>query len=257
MAFFNSKLKNDRIDSILGRYNMKLAKYLEVYSEIKRRIVEDVYKVGDKLPSGEDIGTEFGVSRLTVKKGMDMLVNEGVIHSRSGYGTVVLRKPITNSKIFGPNDGLLDVVGSEHVESDVHKFSIELPSEEIAEKLNITTKDYIYNIVRSRKVDNNPYSLEQTFMPLIVIPGLEPKHLKSSVYNYIRNELMLQIKSSHIRLKGDLANKRDKEILGVDVGHFMIEIEKVVSLASGQPFEYSITRHLYEDFSFESVTVDN
>ena len=236
---------------------MKIAKYMEVYTEIKTRIIDDVYKVGDKLPSGEEIGAEFGVSRLTVKKGMDMLVSEGVLHSRSGYGTVVLRKPISNSRIFGPNDGLLEVVGSEHVESEVHKFSIELPSKTVAEKLNISSKDYIYNIVRSRMVDDKPYSLEQTFMPLVVIPGLEPKHLKSSVYAYIRNELKLQIKSSHLNLKGDLANEKDNKILGVDIGHFMIEIEKVVSLASGVPFEYSITRHLYEDFSFESVSVDN
>ncbi len=236
---------------------MKLAKYMEVYTEIKKRIIDDTYKVGDKLPSGESIGNEFGVSRLTVKKGMDMLVTEGVLHSRSGYGTVVLRKPINNSRIFGPNDGLLAVIGSEHVASEVHKFSIELPSNTVAEKLNITSKDYIYHIVRSRMVDDKPYSLEQTFMPLAIIPGLEPKHLKSSVYGYIRNELNQQIKSSHLKLKGDLANEKDNKILGVDIGHFMIEIEKVVSLASGTPFEYSITRHLYEDFSFESVSVDN
>ncbi len=236
---------------------MKMAKYLEIYSEIKARIIDDVYKVGEKLPSGEEIGEEFGVSRLTVKKGMDMLVSEGVLHSRSGYGTEVLRKPINNSRIFGPNDGLLQVIGSEHVASDVHEFSIELPSKKVAEKLNITSKDYIYKIVRSRKVDDNPYSLEQTFMPLAVIPGLESKHLKSSVYQYIRQELKLQIKSSHLKLRGDIATQQDHEILGVDLGHFMIEIEKVVSLASGVPFEYSITRHLYEDFSFESVIVDN
>lgn len=236
---------------------MKKAKYLVVYTEIKSRIINDIYKVGDMLPSAQEIGQEFGVSRLTVKRGMDMLVSEGVVHSRSGYGTVVLRKPINNSRIFGPSDGLLEVIGKEHVESEIHKFSIELPSQKVAEKLDITSKDYIYNIVRSRTVDGEPYSLEQTFMPLVVIPGLELKHLKSSVYQYIRNELKLQIKSSHIKLRGDIATIQDHEILGVDKGHFMIEIEKVVSIASGTPFEYSITRHLYEDFSFESVIIDN
>ena len=38
-------------------------------------------------------------------------------------------------------------------------------------------------------------------MPLSVIPGLEPKHLKRSVYGYITNELGLEIKSSHIWIK--------------------------------------------------------
>lgn len=235
---------------------MNKPKYLQVYTEIKKRIIDDVYKIGDMLPSGQDLGIEFGVSRLTVKKGLDMLVSEGVIHSRSGYGTVVLRKPIDNSKIFGPIDGLLKVVGSEHVESEIHKFSIELPDKHIAKKLNITEKDYIYNIIRTRRIDTKPYSIEQTYMPIVVIPGLEPIHLEESIYQYIRNDLDLDIKSSHYKLRGVTASKEDEEILGVDEGYFMIEIEKVVSLSSGVPFEYSITKHIYEDFVFESVTID-
>ncbi len=93
-------------------------------------------------------------------------------------------------------------------------------------------------------------------MPIVVIPGLEPLRLEESIYQYIRNDLGLNIKSSHYKLKGVLSTKKDEEILGVNEGHFMIEIEKVVSLASGIPFEYSITKHVYEDFIFESVTVD-
>ena len=72
----------------------------------------------------------------------------------------------------------MSVVGEEHVDSEIHTFSIELPSKKVAEMLQIDEKDYIYNIVRSRFVDQQPYSLEQTFMPLSIIL-LVPKHLKN------------------------------------------------------------------------------
>ena len=58
-------------------------------------------------------------------------------------------------------------------------------------------------------------------------------------------------------MKGVLASEFDAKILGIEQGGFMIEIEKSVSLASGTPFEYSITRHLYQDFIFEAVFVEN
>ncbi len=93
-------------------------------------------------------------------------------------------------------------------------------------------------------------------MPLAVIPGLEPKHLKKSVYAYITNELGLEIKTSHIRIKGDTASEFDAKILKIDPGEFMIEIDKVVALSSGKPFEYSVSRHLYQDFVFEAVFVE-
>ena len=50
-----------------------------------------------------------------------------------------------------------------------------------------------------------------------------------------------------------MANDFDAEILSVKPGEFMIEVDKVVSLSSGVPFEYSLSRHLYKDFIFEAV----
>lgn len=235
----------------------KRPKYLEVYLDIKRKITMGEFKIGEKLPTGDELAKQYGTSKLTIKKGIDMLVSEGVVRSRSGFGTEVLRKPIDNSKVFGPNEGLFSVMGEEHVDSEIHTFSIELPSKEVAEKLQIDAKDYVYNIIRSRFIDKQPYSIEQTFMPLALIPGLEPKHLKKSVYLYITEELGLEIKTSHIWIKGDVATAFDAQILGIEKGAFMMEVDKVVSLASGVPFEYSLSRHMYDDFVFEAVFVEN
>lgn len=234
----------------------KLPKYMEVYIDIKKKIEEDVYQIGEKLPAGEILAKKYETSKLTVKKGLDLLVSEGILHSRSGFGTEVLRKPIDNSKVFGPSDGLFNVVGEEHVHSEIHTFSIELPSKKVQDMLKIGEKEYIYNIVRSRFIDHKPYSLEQTFMPLSIIPGLEPKHLQKSVYSYITKDLGLEIKASHIWIKGDKATEFDAKILGIERDEFMIEVEKVVSLTSGTPFEYSVTRHLYNDFIFEAVFME-
>jgi len=235
----------------------KIPKYMEVYLDIKEKIMNGYYSIGEKLPAGGELATEYKTSKLTVKKGLDLLVSEGVLRSRSGFGTEVIRAPIDNSKVFGPNEGLFSVVGEEHVKSEIHNFSIELPSEKVADLLKISSKDYVYNIIRSRFIDNQPYSIEQTFMPLSIIPGLEPKHLKKSIYSYITEELHLKIKDSHIWIKGDVATEFDARVLHIEKGDFMIEVDKVVSLSSGLPFEYSLSRHLYKDFIFEAVFVEN
>lgn len=235
----------------------KIPKYMEVYLDIKEKIMNGYYSIGEKLPAGGELAEEYKTSKLTVKKGLDLLVSEGVLRSRSGFGTEVIRAPIDNSKVFGPNEGLFSVVGEEHVKSEIHNFSIELPTEKVADLLKISSKDYVYNIIRSRFIDNQPYSIEQTFMPLSIIPGLEPKHLKKSIYSYITEELHLKIKDSHIWIKGDVATEFDARVLHIEKGDFMIEVDKVVSLSSGIPFEYSLSRHLYKDFIFEAVFVEN
>lgn len=233
----------------------KAAKYMEIYTDIKQKIIDGSYQIGDKLPSGGELAEKYQTSKITVKKGLDLLVAEGVLRRHSGFGTEVINLPLDHSKIFGPNESLYSTIGAEHVDSKIHTFSIELPSKKVAKMLKIDAKEYVYNIVRSRIVDNQPYSIEQTFMPLSIIPGLEPKHLEKSVYSYITDELNLDIKSSHVWLKGDLAKEEDAKILNIASGDFMIEVDKVVSLASGVPFEYSKSRHIYKDFIFEAIFV--
>ena len=95
----------------------KQPKYMEVYTEVKKKIANGTYQIGEKLPTGDELAHEYQTSKLTVKKGIDMLVSEGVLRTRSGFGTEVLRRPIDNSKVFGPNEGLFDLVGEEHVTS--------------------------------------------------------------------------------------------------------------------------------------------
>lgn len=235
----------------------KTYKYIEVYQDIKTKIACNEYVIGQKIPSGSELAIRYGCSNLTVKKGLDMLVKEGVLRRRSGFGTEVLRKPIERSLVSGPNIGLLNVLGEEHVDSKIHSFAIEQPSKKIAETLKISTSDYVYHIVRSRYIDSNPYSIEEIIMPLDLIPHLQPKHLKASIYKYIENELKLTIKTSHIRIRGDKANEFDALVLEIKPEQFIIEIEKIVYLDSGMPFEHSITRHLYNDFEFEAVFVEN
>lgn len=93
----------------------KIPKYMGVYLGVKKKITACEYPIGSKLPTGNELEIEYKTSKLTVKKGLDMLVSEGVLLSISGYRTEVLRLPIDNSKVFGPNEGLFNVVGEEHV----------------------------------------------------------------------------------------------------------------------------------------------
>lgn len=235
----------------------EMAKYMQIYMDIREKINQNHYEINEKLPDGNSLAAHYQCSKLTVKKALDMLVQEGMIIRRRGSGTFVKsHAPNANEFILSPLAGLADTVGSDHIHSTVAVFSIEKPSAEIAQKLEIEDA-YIYRIVRVREVDHRPYSIEHTFMPLSIIPGLEPKHLEGSVYNYIRETLHLRIKSNHVWIRGDRSNAEDSKLLNLKEPTFMMEIEKVGHLEDGRVFEYSITRHTYETFVFETVFVQN
>ena len=56
----------------------KNAKYMEVYLDVKKKIEDGTFIIGEKLPSGTELAKHYHTSKLTVKKGLDMLVSERV-----------------------------------------------------------------------------------------------------------------------------------------------------------------------------------
>lgn len=66
---------------------MKENKYVQIYNDIKKDIVEGVLKTGDKLMSKRDMSISSNVSIITVEHAYELLEEEGYITSkeRSGY----------------------------------------------------------------------------------------------------------------------------------------------------------------------------
>lgn len=71
---------------------MKTPRYLEMKHLLKERIRRGEYKVGDRLPSENELASQLGISRHTVLKGMAQLMAEGWIERYQGKGTFVARR---------------------------------------------------------------------------------------------------------------------------------------------------------------------
>ncbi|MGC4432265.1 GntR family transcriptional regulator, partial [Streptococcus suis] len=66
------------------------SKYEEIANIIRERIADGTYPVDSMLPTQSELTKEFGVSRMTIKKAVEILTIEGLIFSKQGNGTKVL-----------------------------------------------------------------------------------------------------------------------------------------------------------------------
>lgn len=231
-------------------------KYKVIYDNIKDKINKKIYKANERIPDGGTLAQEFNCSKLTVTKALDLLVQEGMLIRIQGSGTYVKENFSSRTTVeLTKNSGYSKKFGKEHLKSSVVEFSIITPSAYVAEKLNIND-EFVYKIIRLRSVDDVPQILEETYMPIYVIPGLKEKHLEDSIYDYINNELKYKIQSTHFSIKGDKANSFDQKYLNLSETDFIMEIEKIGFLENGKIFEYSKTHHRYENFEFNTVLVN-
>lgn len=242
-----------------------MLKYQAIAADIQRSIEAGALKPNAKLPTVIELCEAYGVSKITIKRAIDLLTDKGLISSRRGSGTYVkntteLFEQTGIERIDGTTDGGDDSFAFSHsdraagftkehegegkkVSSVVYDFSIVNPPANIARHLNIQPDDFAYYHCRARCLDGEPMVIEYTYMPLELIPGLKRSQLYVSVYDYLQNTLGLKISSFHRILRAVPATEEEAERLNTKPGVPMLEIAQVGFLDDGTPFEYSVSRY--------------
>ncbi|MFD2331630.1 GntR family transcriptional regulator [Cohnella sp. GCM10020058] len=63
--------------------------YMQIQSYLLDGIQAGRWKANEALPSENELSSQFGVSRITIKKAMDLLVEEGIVYRIQGKGSFV------------------------------------------------------------------------------------------------------------------------------------------------------------------------
>jgi GntR family transcriptional regulator len=74
--------------------------YMKIYHHIRQMVVSGQWLPGSKVPILEELAELFGMSRLTARHAIGLLVKEGFLEIRRGKGTYVLEQPEEPSMIF-------------------------------------------------------------------------------------------------------------------------------------------------------------
>ncbi|GJM47950.1 GntR family transcriptional regulator [Weissella soli] len=223
-----------------------MKKYELVANDIKAKIISGYYAKGSILPDQKTLAEDFAVSKITIKNALDNLANAGFVLKTSGFGTVVIGPStlITDKDAPASNfEGLTDQAGAERVASKVIKFDLEFPSAEVKTHLNINDEEPVYHIIRLRLLDGDPFIIENTYMPVALVPGLSQSVLESSIYTYIHDTLHLKFAGISRNIQARQADELDMRYLNVSKNSAILEIEQIVWLVNGKPIEYSTSRN--------------
>lgn len=235
-----------------------MLKYEAIVQELRKDIQEGVYQPGQQLALEKEMCEQYNVSRITIKRAVDELVKQGLVVKRRGSGTFVKTMEESDVKELSMANQFLGFAATyrgHDVKTKVLVFDIIHPREEVAEKLQISVEDFVYDIVRVRMADGDPMVMEHTQMPIQLIPGIKRRVLDTSIYSYIENELGLKIQSAHREVRAVMPTDDEKQYLRIEGAMPLLEVKQVAFLDDGRPFEYSISRHRSDKNCFRSISV--
>ncbi|KRF04817.1 GntR family transcriptional regulator [Paenibacillus sp. Soil766] len=76
----------------MEEFNASKPIYLQLADRIKRQIVSNELKSGERLPSVRDMGLKYSVNPNTIQRTYSELEREGILETRRGHGTFVTEK---------------------------------------------------------------------------------------------------------------------------------------------------------------------
>lgn len=234
-----------------------MVKYESIAEQIRKRILNQSYQIGSLIPDQISLAQEFNVSRMTIKKALDILAMEGLIYRQRGSGTYVMKSALLHSEdvLVHEYPGLTRQMEGRDIQSQIIEFDAEFPSETVQEQLMLTENQPVYKIVRLRIVDSGLRILEHTYMSTDLVKGLSEKIVKGSIYRYIQEELGLQFGGAYRKIHADKPTSYDQEYLNCKPDDPVLEVSQVVFLKDGRPLEYSRSRNRYDARGYTVVDV--
>jgi GntR family transcriptional regulator len=221
--------------------DLKSAKPL--YSQVKTAILdyieENDLNPGSVLPSERELSHLFSISRLTIRKALDHLEQEGTIFRQQGKGAFV-----GSSKLQQP---LLVLTSfTEAVRQEGHTPGTQLLGYEIMEnrhsisrKLNLEPGSKVLRISRLRSVDNLPFSLATSYLDAALAENLTQEDLQTqSLYSILQEKHNIILTKTKATLETVAVEHADALLLNIKPGAPVFLMSGVTISKSGKVIEY-------------------
>lgn len=223
-------------------------KYQIVWESIEEKIQSGFYQ--EKLPNEDSLIQEYDVSRNTIRKALEVLVQKGYIMPIQGSGFFIRRVSIDGAINLETFRGLSLDFKNSVIETHIIEFEEKTADEEIAAGLNCEVGTPIYYVCRLRIVDGMKWVVEYSYYNRKHIPYLNHEIIKGSIYNYIRYGLSKQIGYVDRIIETRLLTPKEAELLDLTpVEPALISVNRSM-LKTGEIFDYSIDVHHYKHARF-------
>lgn len=221
--------------------------YLQLAEVLRRGIGEEIFKAGQAVPAERELAGQFSVSRVTVRKAIDMLVQEGLLQRRQGAGTFIggrVEKQFSKLSSFSEDMTSRGLPPSSRWLSRVE--GTVTPSEAL--NLGLSPGTPVYRFNRIREAGAISMALENSTILGSALTHIED--VEDSLYAALEATGHRPVRALQ-RLRAVLFNEEQAQLLNIQPGSPGLFIERRGFLADGKPVE--VTQSWYRGDSYDFV----
>ncbi|HEL1642171.1 TPA: GntR family transcriptional regulator [Streptococcus suis] len=232
-----------------------MSKYKKVYADIKEKIEQSIWQANQEMPTENELMEIYSYSKDTIRKALSLLEMDGYIQKRQGRNSIILdhnlvRKPfVSELKTISE----LNRSANHQVQTELTNLYIVQGQPEVMKELEVDEKTDLYRVSRVRTIDGERLEYEISYFDRRIVPYLSKEVAESSIYQYLEEELGLEISHSRREISFRFANEEEKSLLDLSGYDMVVSVTSTTYLADGRPFQYGTITYRPDKVTFVSM----
>lgn len=228
--------------------------YFQISTRIEEAIHDETLPAGARLENEISLANRLGMSRPTIRRAIQELVDKGLLVRRRGIGTQVVHGKVTRNVELTSLYEDLERSGQKPV-TKLLSAEIGKADRDTAEHLGVKVGSPVLHIKRLRSADGVPISILENYLPE-EFTDLDLGQLsRHGLYQMLRTR-GVTIRVAKQRIGARSANATEAELLDLTKGGSLLTMERTAFDQSGRAIEWGTHVYRPDLYSFEVTLVD-
>lgn len=222
-----------------------------VYLLLRDDISSGGHAPGSLLPGEQRLAERFGVSRVTIRRALDALDEDGLIERRAGSGTRVVDTPSSEAMSADMATLIPGLVAMGQHSARLLSFTYDIPPAQVARDMGLDPADRVQTAIRVRLADGQPFSHLTTHVPQDIASNYSEADLAGTPLYRLLERSGVAVASAQQTVSATLASPDVAEALEISTGSGLLSLRRVVRDANGRAVEYLSALYRPDRFKLE------
>lgn len=222
---------------------MRKIRYQQIADELRAMVADAA--AGSVLPSESDLSDRFGASRVTVRRALEVVRDEGLVAARQGFGWFVATEPVRQRlERLGTIEAQLETSGRDAARQ-ILEFAFDTPPPQVRAALGV---DRTLRVKRVNLADGEPFAVVTVWCPAELGQRLSMDDVASRPFYEL---LPVELRGATQTIGADVAEPADAALLAIPVGAPVLRCRRVTNDVDGHPV--LVSEHVFPAHRTEFV----